>query len=202
MGWGAGASDSGDGDVSRQAIASALQVADDGADVGFAEKLRGGDFTTAERVDLAEQVVIAVVGKAADQTQFVGDACQLRHDLREVDSGEGGGDGGKRAANFLGSLRFGVEGIDMGDSATHPEKDDGIGGCGWTGACSGCCPGGGHDSGRCADGAQCEQVATCKERPAGDRCGVVCWVGHEAPASGGTTKEREAEVVRGQRRVA
>lgn len=101
------------GNVARQSIAGAVEVADHGTEVGFAEQLGGCDLASAEGVDLTEQVIVAVVRETADQAQFVRQSGEVRHDLCEMDPGESRGNGRQSATNFLRGVRLGIEGVDM-----------------------------------------------------------------------------------------
>jgi hypothetical protein len=56
-------------------------------------------------------MVVAVVGKAADQRHISSASlASCGMDFREVDSGQCSGDGSEGTANFLGCVRFRVEG--------------------------------------------------------------------------------------------
>jgi hypothetical protein len=124
VGGRAGARPTVGGDVAGKQVARAVQVADDRTDVRLGLDLAHRHLAAGECVRLAHQVVVAVVREAADDGQLMRNFREFGARLGELHAGKSGGDRREGAADFFGGFGLGIERIDVGDAATHPEEDD------------------------------------------------------------------------------
>ena len=73
-------------------------------------------------------MAVVAVGHAADDGILVSLFGQQRHQFADADAVHVGGNGlVKRAAVIVAGLRFGIEGVEMGRAAPHPNLDDRLG---------------------------------------------------------------------------
>lgn len=119
-------------DGSGDAIDGWLQVPDDAADVRVpvGELRRGvfpvhGDVRDAgEHLVAAGGVGVVVGGDGAEDGGLVGVCGGEGHEFADVDAGNCRGDGAELAADFLGSVRFGIPGFVLAGAAEQADHDD------------------------------------------------------------------------------
>ena len=123
----AGTSDPGNGNVTRQTVARTVQVRNDRPDIRFTEQLVAVHLAARQRVHLAQQVIIAVVRKTADDRQAISDLGQPRQRFTELHARQSGFDRRQLTTDLLGGLWLGIKRIDVGHATTDPQVDHRLG---------------------------------------------------------------------------